>query len=88
MILWQEEDMVVKTEAKKAGNLVAEEEIKHQNAVTQKGEDRMIYFFRIYGRGWFVTSSKLIAEHKHKHYKELGLARQPIRKRKGWVELD
>jgi len=48
----------------------------------------MIYFFRIYGRGWFVTSSKLIAEHKHKHYKELGLARQPIRKRKGWVELD
>jgi len=67
---------------------VKKKDIRKECNGLEAGEQKMIYYFRIYGRGWFITSSKLIAENKHKQYKELGLARQPIRHKKHWVELD
>jgi len=48
----------------------------------------MLWYFRVYGRGWIVSNSRRIIESKYKKYKEKGLARQPIMKRQNWVELD
>lgn len=48
-----------------------------------------VYYFRIYGRGWFITSSKLYAHQKLEQYAKKGLIRnKQIFERKTGVELD
>jgi len=48
----------------------------------------MLYYFRIYGRGWCISCDKDSIKRRYKAYKDKGLARQPIRTRKNLLELD
>jgi len=48
----------------------------------------MIYWFRVYGRGWVISNNLDIIKRKYKKYKEEGLARGEIFKRHNWVMLD
>jgi len=48
----------------------------------------MIYYFRVYGKGWIIADNKESINKLYKKYKDKGLARQPIQQRTHSVFLD